>query len=198
MTLNLKGLDVLPLLSDDDSVRNLSKNAGEPVRLRVNGRMKLAGDVTKDSNGGPKITAGHLNLENIRLNQMMLYRDLKGTIELTENKISAHGKGMRPDETLDLELDFSAIAERRESRPVIFGDSYVNLRCGRMQGSGSVVEDGALLDFRIANIKLDDLELASLRGELQEISCVVNFNTHTGVAGQVFWLPNTVVYKERA
>ena len=179
VSLNLNGLDVLPLISDDDSVRSLSKSAGEPVKLRVNGRVKLEGDVTKDSGGGPHFS-GLLNLENVRVNQMKLYRDLKGTVELTDRKVSAHGKGMRPDETLDVELDLSAIADPSKSGTVPFGDSYMNLRCGRIQASGSVMDEGALMDFRVANIKLDDLELASLRGELQEISAAVNFETQTG------------------
>ena len=179
MNLNLNGLDVIPLLSDDDSVRNLSKSAGEAVRLRVNGRVKLEGDVTKDAEGGPHFS-GLLNLENVRLNQMKLYRDLKGTVDLTGQKVSAHGKGMRPDETLDIELDLKAMADSSEGGSIRFGDSYVNLRCGRIQGSGSVMEEGTLMDFRVANIKLDDLELASLRGELQEVSAAVNLNTQTG------------------
>lgn len=179
MTLNLNGLDMLPLLSDNDSVRNLSKSAGEPVRLRVNGRVKLEGDVTKEIGSGPHFS-GLLNLENVRINQMKLYRDLKGTVELTDQKVSAHGRGMRPDETLDIELDLSALADPSKSGTIPFGDSYVNLRCGRIQASGSVMDKGVLMDFRVANIKLDDLELASLRGELQEISAAINFDTQTG------------------
>ena len=179
MNLSLNGLDVIPLLSDDDSVRNLSKSAGEAVRLRVNGRVKLEGDVTKDAGSGPHFS-GLLNLENVRLNQMKLYRDLKGTVELTGQKVSAHGRGMRPDETLDIELDLSAMADSSNGGSVRFGDSFVNLRCGRIQGSGSVMDEGTLMDFRVANIKLDDLELASLRGELQEVSAAVNLSTQTG------------------
>ena len=179
LNLNLNGLDVIPLLSDDDSVRNLSKSAGEAVRLRVNGRLKLEGDVTKGADGGPHFS-GLLNLENLRLNQMKLYRDLKGTVELAGQKVSAHGKGMRPDETLDVELDVSAIADSSKSRSVRFGDSYINIRCGRIQGSGSVMDEGTSMNFRVANIKLDDLELASLRGELQEISAAVDLRTQTG------------------
>lgn len=179
MNVNLNGLDVIPLLSDDDSVRNLSKSAGEAVRLRVNGRVKLEGDVTKDAKGGPHFS-GLLNLENVRLNQMKLYRDLKGTVELTGQKVSAHGRGMRPDETLDIELDLVAMDDSSIGESVRIGDSYVNLRCGRIQGSGSVMDEGTLMDFRVANIKLDDLELASLRGELQEVSAAVNLSTQTG------------------
>ena len=192
MNMNLNGVDIIPLLSDDDSVRNLSKSAGEPVKLRVNGRVKLEGDVTKlpeDFSDGPWLFSGSLDLENIRLNQMKLYRDLKGSVELSEERISAHGKGMRPDETLDVEIDLPVILNRfkydvemsegqKSSKDV--EESYLNLRCGRLQASGSVLENGTAMDLRVANIKLDDLELASLRGELQEISCAVNFKTQTG------------------
>jgi hypothetical protein len=187
MNLNLNGLDIIPLLSDDDSVRNLSKNAGEPVRLKANGRVKLEGDVknivdSKMLERDEKIFTGSINLENIRFNQLKLYRDLKGYVELTNEKISAHGKGMRPDETLDIEINLQSIMNQLEkgSAPNKFGESYLNLRCGRLQASGSVMDNGSLMDFRVANIKLDDLEFASLRGELQEISCDVNFSTQTG------------------
>lgn len=185
INLNLNGLDIIPFLSDDDSVRNLSKNAGEPVRLKVNGRVKLEGDVQNTVNSkllNDKFFIGSMNLENIRFNQMKLYRDLKGTVELTNEKISVHGKGMRPDETLDVEINLQSIMNQLDmgSGPSKFGESYLNLRCGRLQASGSVMENGSLMDFRVANIKLDDLEFASLRGELQEISCDINFSTQTG------------------
>ena len=192
MNMNLNGVDIIPLLSDDDSVRNLSKSAGEPVKLRVNGRVKLEGDVTKlpdDLSDGPWLFSGSLDLENVRLNQLKLYRDLKGSVELSEERISAHGKGMRPDETLDVEIDLPVILNRfkydtppPEDQRLSKGieESYLNLRCGRLQASGSVLENGTALDLRVANIKLDDLELASLRGELQDISCAVNFKTQTG------------------
>ena len=32
----------------------------------------------------------------------------------------------------------------------------------------------------MANVKLDELELASLRGELQDVSCSLNFEAQTG------------------
>lgn len=187
MNLNLNGLDIIPLLSDDDSVRNLSKNAGEPVRLKASGRVKLEGDVkyivdSQMIDRDEKRFTGSINLENIRFNQLKLYRDLKGNVELTNEKISAHGKGMRPDETLDIEINLQSIMNQLDkgSAPSKFGESYLNLRCGRQQASGSVMDNGSLMGFRVANIKLDDLEFASLRGELQEISCDINFSTQTG------------------
>lgn len=187
VSLNLNGLDIIPLLSDDDSLRTLTKNAGEPVRLKLNGRVKLEGDVKNMTespllNSNDRFFAGSIDLENIRFNQMKLYRDLKGTVELTGEKISAHGKGMRPDETLDIEINLQSIMNQLDKGQVSsnVGESYMNLRCGKLQASGSVMDNGSLMDFRVANIKLDDLEFASLRGELQEISCDVNFSTQTG------------------
>lgn len=187
MNINMKGFDMIPFLSDNDAVRNLSKTAGEPLKLRVNGRVKLDGDVrnTKAIDYGDKEGksgwqfSGMLGFEDIRLNQMKLYRDLKGSIELNDQKLSAHGKGMRPDETLDIEIDLPIISQKYEAKNT-FGDSYMNLRYGKLQASGAVMDDGASMDFRIANIKLDELELASLRGDLQEISCAVNFKAQTG------------------
>lgn len=189
MNVSMKGFDMIPFLSDNDAVRNLSKTAGEPLKLRVNGRVKLDGDVKntkvseydgKEGKSGWQFS-GSLGFEDIRLNQMKLYRDLKGTIELNDQKLSAHGKGMRPDETLDIEVDLPLISDKdRKEAKSTFGDSYMNLRYGKLQASGAVVDDGASMDFRIANIKLDELELASLRGDLQEISCAVNFKTQTG------------------
>lgn len=196
--LKLNGLDVVPFLSDDDSVRSLSKNAGEPVKLRLNGHVKIEGDFNQlkhsdvdESQENPWSFRGLVDLENIRLNQLMLYRDLRGVVEASDRRISAHGKGMRPDEVIDLEVDMPHLMSqinRKESvgssafaySNVGDRDSYMNARCGRLQASGSISKDGSAMDFRLANVKLDDLEFASLRGELQEISCAINFQNQTG------------------
>jgi len=198
LKIKLNGLDVVPFLSDDDSVRSLSKNAGEPVKLRLNGHVKIEGDVNQlkdpdanNSRDNPWSFRGLIDLENIRLNQLMLYRDLRGVIEASDQRISAHGKGMRPDEIIDLEVDMPHLMSqinRKESvnssssayLDVGDRDSYMNARCGRLQASGSISKDGSAMDFRLANVKLDDLEFASLRGELQEVSCAINFKTQTG------------------
>ena len=186
MDVSMKGFDVLPFLSDDNSLRSISKSSGEPVKLRVNGRVKVEGDVEHSefaSRNEPWIFKGLLNLENLRLNQMKLYRDLKGTLDLSQSRLSAHAKGMRPEELLDVELDVPLMTkeshiDKNDKREI--GDSYVDLRCGRLHASGSVMEHGTEMDFRIANLKLDELEVASLRGDLQEASCSLNFKSKTG------------------
>lgn len=210
--ITMNGLDMVPFLSDDDSVRNLSKNAGEPVKLRLNGQVKVEGDVRKGDHllsgimgpsglskkEQPWMFKGSIDLENVRMNQMKLYRDLKGTLEVSEDKISAHGKGMRPDEVLDIDIDIPSLLNQLQSSSESHYEGRMrgtnqaanaNLRCGRLQASGSINEDGTEMDFRIANLKLDELEFASLRGDLQEASCSLNFKAQTGRGRAIITAP---------
>lgn len=204
----MKGLDVVPLVSDDASLRQLAQQSGEPLRLKVNGRARVAGAVSSgkaspdaSSAGGasPWKFAGTMDLEDLRLNQLKLYRGLKGNLELSENNVSVHARGLRADEVLDVDLslpllpgDVSAAAlpssgdaegspeAHTEAAAAAPGGSAVSVRCGQLVAAATVDAQGSQVDFRVANVHLDELELASLRGELQEVSCTLNFAAQTG------------------
>ena len=301
----MRGLDIVPLVSDEESLRRLAQQSGEPLRLRVNGRAKVTGSVTKSakepdvrleenskifdnssiSSGNGTVSGvaasdpwqfvGTLDLEDIKLNQLKLYRALKGTMKLSNSSVDVHAKGARPDEALDVglvlpllpegprqkeeiispdnssnsnsstaaatgdeqqsgivattattthdqsvatsgttstadvstgaqpTLEISALASSGISSssaaastapavpavdastavaavPTTTAGSSVVMRCGQLLASATMDATGSQLDMRVANVKLDELELASLRGELQEVSCSLNFQSQTG------------------
>ena len=220
--MTLRGLDMLPLVSDEASRRRLAQQSGEPVRLRVNGRAKVSGTVTRNSSTTPSVHddttptndwqfGGVMDLEDVKLNQLKLYRGLKGTLKLSTSRVAVHARGMRPDEGLDVELSLPLFPEssggeeegeqgkaednaggtmveeidkQQYMQPTSSSSnsmgSSVSVRCGQLSAAATVDADGSQLDMRVTNVKLDELELASLRGELQEISCSLNFQSQTG------------------
>ena len=258
----MRGLDIVPLLSDEESLRRLAQQSGEPLRLKFNGRAKIAGTVTNQltsavttttttttdetsSSSAPVVAStdpdpwqfsGSVDLEDLKLNQLKLYRALKGSLKLSNSHVAVHAKGIRPDEVLDVDLALPLLPEPvvevlsstttgsdgTSSGGVIIGKesektevidneittnasylsslspaqqllaqqqqqqqqqksgSSVSIRCGQLLAAATMDAAGSQLDVRVANVKLDELELASLRGELQEVSCSLNFQGQTG------------------
>lgn len=271
----MKGLDAVPLVSAEDALRQVAQQSGEPLRLKVNGRVKVAGAVKKASHRDDIrdqwLFQGGIDLEDVRLNQLKLYRALKGHLSLSDTKVSLHAKGLRADEALDVDLTLpllpevnasnkkavagpvegtasagnedarlmQEIADGRASEESIAdadamsissvvnsvdgvsvavasappngsavlvaapsststtnsttittgttpldndraSGSAFNVRCGQLSAAGTLDARGRQLDFRMANVRLDELELASLRGDLHEISCSLNFESQTG------------------
>ncbi len=127
---SLKGLDVVPLVSDQAALRQLAvQQSGQPVRLRLNGRVRVAGTVRQaggaaaafaeaGSVGGSAALAsrspweftGELGLESVRVNQLKLWQKLAGRLAVSDSGLSVHGKGLRPYETLDLDLALPLLA----------------------------------------------------------------------------------------
>ncbi|KAL4547159.1 hypothetical protein Ndes2526B_g07937 [Nannochloris sp. 'desiccata'] len=268
----MRGLDIVPLLSDEESLRRLAQQSGEPLRLKINGRAKIAGTVATATNSTPSGEdtspnspnansssdpwqfAGSVDLEDLKLNQLKLYRALKGSLTLSNSHVAVHAKGIRPDEVLDVDLALplfsdlvvepvvespvgsstennnsgdAVVAGKNEYVDVVGSDgeiisgqveegggdsgitnasylsslappqrqsltaptqqpkqgksgSSVSIRCGQLLAAATMDAAGSQLDVRVANVKLDELELASLRGELQEVSCSLNFQGQTG------------------
>nr|AXF41549.1 carbonic anhydrase CAH0010 [Chlorella sp. ArM0029B] len=281
----LKGLDVVPFLSNEAAVRQLAvQQAGQPARLRIAGRVRVAGSVRKqqeqaaggqaaDAGGSNSAGAGSweftgdLGLESIRVNQLKLWQKLAGRLTVSDTAVSVHGKGLR-NETLDLDLALPLLApaaaaaaaprqvqaaapqqlqvapppaaeapvvqaataateaepeaaaaamaaaaaedggaageaeasgaeeasgasapapeaaaaavDRQPAEVQRAGGGRLQLRCGNLQVAADMNARGSQLDFKVAALKLDELELASLRGDLQELSCSLNFESATG------------------
>ena len=111
-----RGLDVVPLLSREQALRQLAVQSGTPLRLKVNGRARVSGSVSKQASGGGDGApawrfAGDLGLESVRLNQLKLWQKLAGRLALSPHGVSVHGKGLRASETLDLDLALPLLAQ---------------------------------------------------------------------------------------
>lgn len=126
---SLRGLDVVPLVSDEQALRQLAMQSGQPLRLKLNGRARVSGTVSKaaaaaaaqaapvssSSGSGPSsstaapgapgwVFSGDLGLESVRVNQLKLWQKLAGRLSVSSAGVSVHGKGLRANETLDLDL----------------------------------------------------------------------------------------------
>lgn len=119
---SLRGLDVLPLVSDEAAVRQLAVQSGQPLRLKLNGRAKVSGTVQQQQlpagPGGAWQFTGDLGLESVRVNQLKLFQKLAGRLALSDTSFSVHGKGQRANETLDLDLALPLLLGRPPADPV--------------------------------------------------------------------------------
>jgi hypothetical protein len=168
---------------DGVALRQRARQPGEPVRLRVNGRARIGGNFVNADFSMEKIFDGKFDLENVKLNQLSLYRALKGNFKLGPDGIVVQARGVRPDEALDVNIalplpNVSIATEAATSSPPT--QSSINLRCGQLALAATMDGTGSQVDFKVANLHLDELELASLRGDLQEVSCSLNFKSQTG------------------
>ncbi|KAK9804274.1 hypothetical protein WJX72_004315 [[Myrmecia] bisecta] len=187
-----KGLDVLPLVAPAASLERMA--AAQPPRLKLNGRTHLSGVVRQAQADTSTSFKGDLNLEGLRVNQLKLSRNLSGSLELAEDGLHIHAKGLRPDEVLDVDLllPLSAEAQARAGgalQPTSgswqeTGGGHFALRCGQLNLQAQVNGSSSQIQVGVAGLALDELELASLRGEVQEASLALNFEERSG-RGQV-------------
>ena len=71
---DFKGLDVLPILSPPEALEHI--NSSQPMRLKLNGRVKFSGGM--DHADEKSSFVGDLSLDNLRVNQLKLTRNLTG------------------------------------------------------------------------------------------------------------------------
>ena len=119
---SLRGLDVAPLVSDEQALRKMTAQSGQPLRLRLNGRARVSGTVSQEGDaagsgaaaGSPGwLFAGDLGLESVRVNQLKLWQKLAGRLSASSTGVSVHGKGLRANETLDLDLVLPLLAAQQ-------------------------------------------------------------------------------------
>ena len=119
---SLRGLDVVPLVSDQVALRQLAVQSGQPLRLKLNGRAKVSGTVQQQplpaGPGGAWQFAGDLGLESVRVNQLKLFHKLAGRLTVSDSSISVHGRGQRANETLDLDLALPLLPGRPPAAPL--------------------------------------------------------------------------------
>ncbi len=192
---------------------------------------------------------GSLGMENVRVNQLKLFKQLAGSLSFSQGGISVHGRGPRADEALDLQLTLpllqqlssaaapapassapesdagetaaaaAALPSADAGLPTADGDAAapdnattaapsqasndaagvavaaapappaappiavtpppsgngaqqqpangLTLRCGQLLVAADVDAMGSHVGCKVQNVHLDELELASLRGDLQ-------------------------------
>ena len=73
---NFKGLDTLPIISPPEALEHISSS--QPLRLKLNGRVKFSGIM--EQKGDKSKFGGDLSLDNLRVNQLKLSRNLAGAM----------------------------------------------------------------------------------------------------------------------
>lgn len=73
---NFKGLDTLPIISPPEALEHISSS--QPLRLKLNGRVKYSG--IKEHLEEKSTFGGDLTLDNLRVNQLKLTRNLGGEL----------------------------------------------------------------------------------------------------------------------
>ena len=110
---NLKGCDVMPLVSNTAAVDRVGPVSGQAVRLKLNGRTQISArrdDQQRTSTaglqreGGVSGFSGDFHLQGIRLNQLNLAKQLNGSLHFSPNNVQILAKGLRADELLDVDL----------------------------------------------------------------------------------------------
>lgn len=80
LDVNFKGLDTLPIISPPEALEHISSS--QPLRLKVNGRVKFSGVMANEVMAGSEIKkskfGGDLSLDSLRVNQLKLSRKLAG------------------------------------------------------------------------------------------------------------------------
>eukprot|EP00873_Tetraselmis_striata_P029672 jgi/Tetstr1/449936/TSEL_036990.t1 len=186
---HLKGLDVMPLVSAAPS--SSAAAAGQPVRLKLAGRTRFSGKLRPpgaDGAASPAAFVGDLKLEGLRVNQLALVRRLAGELSLSESGVELHARGQRLDEALDVEvaapLDLMSLVE--PGRPAPEGGAgdpaaaaqpnggQLTLRRGQLYFGGQLSEATGQMRLAVKELKLDELELGSLRGLVKNMSLDCN------------------------
>ena len=111
--------------------------------------------------------SGKVSLEGLRVNQLSLAPRLTGEIEASKEGASINARG-RADELLRVELDIPAVDSMQRTGDPTEGPQpsvSVSIRRGLLRADLDASDGRGELD--IAGLRLDDLELASLRGRVE-------------------------------
>ncbi|KAM7259217.1 hypothetical protein ACFE04_014958 [Oxalis oulophora] len=188
LDLRMRGFEFFSLVSYPfDSPR--------PTHLKASGKIKFQGKVLKpdskvqgNDSGSEKKSqnmkttnsqslAGEVSLSGFKVNQLMIAPQLVGLLSISHDHIKLEATG-RPDETLALEvvgpLQPSSEENAQNGKLLSFSLQKGQLRanvCFRPQH---------LATLEVRHLPLDELELASLRGNIQRAEIQLNLQKRKG------------------
>jgi len=166
--LMLNGADIAAWLGED----NLdAMGAPDRVRLRLGGRTRVKGKfapaaakdgaVAKDAL--PSFS-GDVQLDNLRVNKLEFAPKMNGKLNASSSGLFLSAKN-RADEVFEASVE----AE---------GKAAVNIRRNNLKISADVDDFAGSVD--IAGLSIDDLEIASLRGKLENASAKIDLRERVG------------------
>ena len=183
----VNGLDLMLLASDTDT---LQSGPMQPLRLKLSGTTAFRGRAREgpkarslDSGlnesmdtpgfgvpGVPGSFSGDISMKGLKLNQLMLAPELKGKLLFSNGSITVQAKG-RQNDLLIFDSRSSAVDDVLtfgSMMPAMTGyrKGRLSVRRGPLRIDAHLAERGMNLEMQSLN--LDDLELASLRGFVNE------------------------------
>ena len=126
--------------------------------------------------------SGKVSLEGLRVNQLSLAPRLSGEVEASKEGASINARG-RADELLRVEMDIpnvDSIQPTEESAEGPQPSVSVSIRRGLLRADLDASDGRGELD--IAGLRLDDLELASLRGRVERGKISMDLRERRGEA----------------
>eukprot|EP00210_Caulerpa_lentillifera_P007372 g7046.t1 len=193
--ISLKGCDMLPLFSSTNYPRHLTKS-GQAARLKLSGKTQIkAQKLSSENQDQEPVFTGDVRLQGLRMNQLNLAKDLTGDLEVSSSGVAVSAKGPRADELLDFSIDLKETGDwlnhgtqsdeanlTEEAKPTTEGvkGARFSLKQGKLDISSRLNKATNQVQMQIRGLTLDELELASLRGDLQELSLDLNFLKREG------------------
>jgi len=190
--INLKGCDMLPLFSSSNYPRNLTKS-GQAVRLKLSGKTQIkAQKLFSENEDQEPVFRGDVTLQGLRMNQLKLAKELIGDLEVSSSGVALKAEGVRSDELLDFSIDLKETGDWLSHTPQVEGGIEETKKSEGVKGARFSLKQGKLeissrlnsatnqVQMQIRGLTLDELELASLRGDLQELSLDLNFLKREG------------------
>ncbi|XP_023524011.1 uncharacterized protein LOC111788077 isoform X2 [Cucurbita pepo subsp. pepo] len=189
LDLHMRGFEFLSFDSIFESPR--------PTHLRASGRVKFVGKVLSPSTGSSSqdfsiekrkqqvqiiddeninSLAGEVSISGLKLDQLILAPKLVGLLSMTRESIKLDATG-RPDESLSVEIVGSLKpSSDNSSKSKLFS---FNLQRGQLRVN-ACYQPFRSAHLELRHLPLDDLELASLRGEIQRAEIELDLQKKRG------------------
>lgn len=127
--------------------------------------------------------SGDVSLEGLRVNQLLLAPRLAGEVQASVEGVSMSARG-RADEHLNFRFENPAAAESADAaepgEEPLPPSVSVSIRRGLLKAEMEASDGRA--DLNVAGLRLDDLELASLRGRVERAKLSVDLREKLGAA----------------
>jgi len=171
--LAMNNADVLQLLPADAG----AESKPDRLRLRLSGKARFSGRREGGADAdAPAAYRGDLQLSQLRLNQLMLAPSFGGSFSASPAQLSVDARG-RPDESLRLELGPGPAGPGLQ----------LQLRRGALRLDAQAADGVGALE--VAGVRLDDLELGSLRGRLERAELRADWGAQQGSASLLLSAP---------
>ncbi|UPQ99883.1 chloroplast protein TIC236 [Chloropicon primus] len=206
----LNGLDIMPLVNDSYVIDRMTSSQPIRLKLsgKTYFHGELVKDSESYSSTFQNLV-GEIAMEGLTLNHLSVARQMTGEVTVGKTGLKVQARGLRPDEGIDIDLklptelktaDEVVSTEPEQSSRRVSGENpqtdareteadavtedsttfqtMFSLRNRDVRLEMSMDSTATKVDLR--NLRLDELELASLRGTVDKAFIDLNFKEQTG------------------